>query len=125
MQANQRLFREMGHIGRLPQLLSSAAPAPQGTSEGGRDSSGEADQGPGAAGLQLVQSLAGSTAARAVMAGAGAVAAAAAGAGAVLGAQGPAVGVAISRQKATILLCALETIQLLVGGWVGASQSVT
>jgi hypothetical protein len=119
LQANQRLFREMGHISRLPQLLASAIPA-QGGAEGGKDSSNEADQGPGVGGLNLVTSLAGSTAAKAVMAGAGAVAAAAAGAGAVLNAHGlggggGGGGVVITRQKATILLCALETIQLLVG----------
>jgi hypothetical protein len=107
----------MGHISRLPHLLASAIPA-EAMADEDKDSSNGADQGPGRAGLQLVQSLAGSTAARAVMAGAGAVAAAAAGASAALGAHGGGGGgggVVISRQKATILLCALETVQLLVG----------
>ncbi len=64
--------------------------------------------------MNLVHSLAGSAAAKAVFAGA---AAAAAGAGAALGVRGGLAGgggIPVSRQKAAILLCALETVQLLV-----------
>lgn len=107
----------MGYIQQLPRIFSAALPPPTATSS----SDSDARQDPtnlGAAALGAAMGAVGAAAA----AGAAAVAASGVPLGNTIGGALSAVAagsngarpVAISKQKASILLCALETVQLLV-----------
>lgn len=102
-QANQRLFREMGYIQQLPRVLTTA------TTPASDPSSATADNGDSAGPVPANGSA---NWGAAMGAAAGAMAAGVAGLrGTSTGAVQP---IQISRQKASILLCALESVQLLV-----------
>ncbi len=104
-QANQRLFREMGFASHVPRLLASAVPPPTAAPDGASGAAAGGGSGGGAAGDALA--AAASKASGALSAAAGVVS------GLALQAAG---GVHVSRQKACIILCALESLMLMVRG---------